>query len=467
MNIMLVNPPIPYRYRMFEYADEEGRKAIQRRILVGPPLGLCELAGMIPDENVVIIDQKTEMDKNPDYDFVGDLIKDIEEFKPEIVGFTCLTAQYNSVKKLISAVKKVNSKILILVGGIHPTLCPEYFNDVEVDIVSLGVGKVSFYQIVQEFKKNKWNADFSKIASIAINKGTSLYFTKSLCDLGYEEYRKNYILDNVFPNRSLVEKYNYIFPFNKQKITYLSTSQGCTHKCNFCGIWPITHGHYFVRDVESIITELKTLSDYKVIRFCDAHTFGDVKKAKELFNRIIEEGLNDKYYFCDLRTDTVIKHPDLIELAVKAGLRAGICGLEATSDEELKSYGKENTIENTRQALIIMNEAGMIVNGNYIIRPDYDEADFERVGRFIEENPIYHSGLTILTPFPGTEQWEELKDQVVIHDLDYYNLTNAVLRTKLPEGEFYKKLTETYKVSGKASQAYFAKYGNANFDKPS
>jgi radical SAM superfamily enzyme YgiQ (UPF0313 family) len=465
MKILLVNPPIPNKFRMFEYADEEGRRAILRRILVGPPLGLCDLAGMLPDEDIVILDQKTELDKDPNYDFVEALAKEVEDFKPEIVGFTCLTAQYNSVKKIISAVKKINSKILTVVGGVHPSLCPEDFTGTDVDIISIGVGKVSFYQIVQEYKRNKDNADYQKIPGLAINRGSSLCYTKSLSELSYEEFQNNHLMDNVFPNRSLTDKYNYIFPQLNKKVQYISTSQGCTHKCNFCTIWPLTHGHYFYREAESIISELKTMDAYPVIRFCDANTFGNVPKAKELFTRIIEEGLNKHQYFGDLRTDTVINHPDLIQLAAKAGLKAVVCGLESTSDEELRSYGKGNSIEATKQALQILNEAGIYVNGNYIIRPDYDEADFERVGRFIEENPIYHSGLTILTPFPGTEQWEELKDQVVIKDLDYYNLTNAVLRTKLPEKEFYEKLTEVYKISGKASQKYFAKYGKPEYEK--
>ncbi|MBU2632040.1 MAG: radical SAM protein, partial [Proteobacteria bacterium] len=88
----------------------------------------------------------------------------------------------------------------------------------------------------------------------------------------------------------------------------------------------------------------------------------------------------------------------------------------------------------------------------------FDEKDFERVGVFIENNPIYFSGFTILTPFPGTEQWDILKNKIVIQDLDYYNLTNAVIKTRLPEKEFYRRVSELYKTGTKARETFLERY---------
>lgn len=460
MNILLVNPPIPYKFRMFEYADEEGRKAIARRVLVGPPLALNELAAVVPEENVIILDQKAELDKNQSYDHIEAIVREMEDFKPQVISFTCLTAQYNSVMKLLEIVKKINPKILTIVGGIHPSSCPEDFIGSKADILALGLGKSSFYHVVQEYKARGELADYSKIPGLGINQGSSFYFTKPLAKISYQEFKRDFLLDNASPNRTLTDKYDYRIPHLDKKVHYVSTSLGCTHRCNFCYLWQMTDGRYFHREVDSIIRELKEMDQYPVIRFCDSNTFGDIKKVRHLFTRIIEEGLNKHFYIADVRTDTVIRYPELIELAAKAGLKVTICGLEATSDEELAQYGKDNTVANIKEALKILNEAGIYVSGNYIIRPDYGEADFDRVARFVEENPIYNSGFTILTPFPGTEQWAELQDQIVIRDYDYYNLTNAVLKTRLPEKDFYDRLTALYRQSGRSAQKYFSIYGN-------
>jgi len=460
VNILLVNPPIPYKFKIGEYCDEDAFSSVKKRVLVGPPLGLNVLAGVVPKENVVILDQKAEYDMNPNYNHEEDIIKYINEMKPEIVGFTCLAAQYNGTVKLLDLVKKVDSNILTMVGGIHPSSIPKDFIGSSADIISIGLGKHSFYNIVQELKKNGKNADFSKIPGLALNRGGSLYFTKPLEDFSYDEFKKTYLMDEVIPNRELTDRYDYKITKANKTLHYLSTSEGCTHKCNFCYLWKMSNGHYYHRSVDAIIDELKNMQRYEFIRFCDANTFGDIKRIKSMFERIIDEGLNQGHIFMgDVRTDTVVNHPELIELAVKAGLRVTVCGLESTSDEELEKYGKNSSVEMTKEGLRILNNQGIFVNGNYIIRPDYEEKDFERIAKFVEENPIYNSAYTILTPFPGTEQWDELQSEIVIRDYDYYNLTNSVLRTKLPEKEFYRNVAELYKTSGKSAMSYFEKYG--------
>lgn len=460
MNILLVNVPVPDVFKIFEYCDDEGKHAITKRVLVGPPLALNELAGTIRDENVYILDEQAELNADSDYDFVEQMLKAVVNFEPQIIGFTCLTAQYNNVIKAIEAVKKHKKNILCVVGGVHPSSAPEDFVNSKVDIISIGLGKYSFRCIVQEFKKDGFNADFMKIPSIAVHKGNGLAYSKSFCDVSYKDFVDKYFMSDTLPNRELTDRYPYLIPNVNRRIHYLCTSQGCTNKCNFCCLWKMTNGFYLHKDTETILKEIATMDNYDVIRFADANTFGDIKRAKELFTRIIEEGFNKKHVFmADVRVDTVTRHPEIIELAVKAGLRIVVCGLEATSDEELKKYGKDIGVSEITDGLNIMNELGIKVNGNYIIRPDYDLKDFENVGRFMEDHPIYNSAMTILTPFPGTQQWNELQDQIVIRNYDYYNLTNCVLKTKLPIDVFYGEIAKLYKVNEKSGEVFKQKYG--------
>lgn len=76
------------------------------------------------------------------------------------------------------------------------------------------------------------------------------------------------------------------------------------------------------------------------------------------------------------------------------------------------------------------------------------------------ENPIFNSGFTVLTPFPGTSLWEEMKDDILNENLDYYNLTNSVVKTTLPEEVFYKRMCKLYKISKKSAEKYIKLYGH-------
>ena len=461
MKVLLVNPPIPHKMRMLEFSDEAGRKAMSLRVMVGPPLALNELAGVIPDEEILILDQKTEQDQNPDYDCLAHLEKTVRDFQPDFVGFTCITAQYNSVKKMLELIKKIDPSIITQAGGLHPTLCTEDFADSKADIIAVGLGKRSFRDVIRELRENGSKADFSHIPGLAFPSAAGMRYTKKLSEFSYQEIKEHFIMDEIMPNRALTDRYDYIIPYEKKRIQYISTSQGCTHKCNFCTIWPVAGGQYFHKSVDLILREIKHMERYPIIRFCDANTFGDLGKARQLFTRILEEGLDHHQYIVDVRTDFVIRHPEIMELAYRAGVRVAICGLESVNEEELKNYGKNSTVQDTIDALRILNQLGMKVNGNYMVTPDYVERDFEALGQFVEENAIFHSGFTILTPFPGTAQWEMYKDRITISDFDYYNLTNAVFDTKLPEPVFYDKVTELYKLAAASRRKFIRQYGSA------
>jgi len=458
MKLLLVNPPIPQKIRMLEFATEEVKKSAARRILLGPPLALNELAGLAPDEEIMIIDQKAEADDDADYNYLHRYEQVFRDFKPDYVGITCIAPQYNSAVNIIKLTKQLNPHTIVNAGGFFATLYPEGFIGTGVDVITLGMGKYSFKRMIEILKTTADLKQLRQTPGLAFDAGGRIEKTPALCSLSIKEIKENYLYDNVMPNRQLTDHYPYIFHHVNQRIHHISTSQGCTHQCNFCCIWQMTQGKYFSKGIENIIAEIKTMEKYPIIRFCDANTFGSVEGSKELFTRIIEEGLNGHFFMADVRADFVAKHPEIMEIAVKAGLKICICGLEAASDEELIAYGKASTVKDTITALKTMNELGIYVVGNYIVKPGYDKQDFDRLARFVQANPIYHSGFTVLTPFPGTAMYEEMKAQITIHDLDYYNLTNAVVETKLPEQKFYESIGELYRVSQQSTDIYRQQY---------
>ena len=52
------------------------------------------------------------------------------------------------------------------------------------------------------------------------------------------------------------------------------------------------------------------------------------------------------------------------------------------------------------------------MTGNFVIDPDWDESDFERLWGFVEQHDLGRAGFTILTPLPGTAYFEELRPRL-------------------------------------------------------
>ena len=142
--------------------------------------------------------------------------------------------------------------------------------------------------------------------------------------------RENFIM----PDRHQLKRWidTYKVGGSPHPSTYVFTSLGCPYRCTFCSIWPQHNGRFQQREVESLITELKNIDDYPVVRFADANTIVDIDFINQLFDRINEEGIR-KTFIMDIRTDTAAKNPKLIGKLAKAGLKVVICGFESYKEE--------------------------------------------------------------------------------------------------------------------------------------
>ena len=154
MRILLVNPPVPDINAIRDHYKAEEEMDLNKRELIGPPLALNDIAGVLRNEEVRIADLKFENDENKNYDLEKAIYNELAAFEPDIVGLTCLTAHVNSAKKILKIVRDLNPKILTIIGGLHTTLNPEDFCMPEVDLVVIGLGKRTMRSIVDAYKAN-------------------------------------------------------------------------------------------------------------------------------------------------------------------------------------------------------------------------------------------------------------------------------------------------------------------------
>ncbi len=218
----------------------------------------------------------------------------------------------------------------------------------------------------------------------------------------------------------------------------VASAAGCPYDCSFCCISPITNGRYLTADIDAVVRDIDHLDQTPVIRLVDANSFGNPKHALQLAEAIATAGIK-KQYMADVRSDTVVRHPQLLKRWKEVGLRAVIIGFEEIDDIALQGLNKDNSAATNREAIRILHDLGLTIVGDFIISPDYTEQQFDRLGDFVRKQKIHLPMYTVLTPLPGTQLYRQMKEQICIHNLDYYTLTNAVLPTRLDEELFYQR----------------------------
>ncbi len=434
MNILLINPPRSPFNAIRTFAPEAAKRFIHKK-LIGPPLGLLTVAAAVRHHDVTVLDMKAEYDCNENAPDMAELaIEYCKKTSPAIVGITVIASEFDSSIAILKAVKQYDKNILTVAGGLHPTLCPTDFAGSAADIICIGQASHTFADIALALETKK---NMSTLSGCMLNTKSGLIPTT-----GKPVLRNYATKDFLMPDRSLIRQWlpAYLAPGGSgQKATYLFTSLGCPFKCSFCSIWPQWDGGFFLRDIESIISELRTLTDYGVVRFADANSVIDADYARRLFDRINQEGLN-KFFIMDIRCDTAANNPDLIAHMAKAGLKVVICGFESFRQNELAAFNKQLDAANIKKAISIFHENGIMIRGNYVVSPDYDDSDFDALAEFANAEKVTYAGYTVLTPMPGTSLYSEMKDQIIDHDLRKYNFFNCVLKTKLPLQTFHEKV---------------------------
>ncbi len=420
MKILLINPPNCGR----SIPEEEYGISSLKMIFRGEPLALEVLAGNLDAHDVKLLDLKVEPDGLENLLGGG-------YYSPELVGFTAVTCEANTVLKLAQTIKKqsLNSTPVIVVGGHHASSDPEFFNRAEFDYVVAGLGKLSFQLLADELASGKKNSSIPGVA--ATRPGKKL-------DFGGKRYSLVDLVDHKAPRYELVEKYRqkYVMSGVGGQVGFVATAFGCTHSCFFCSIPAMTGGRYLSHSVSAIVRDIQLLPDIPLIRFVDANTFGDLQSARILAEKILQLDLKKKIV-ADIRADTVVRNPELLRLWHRAGLTAVVIGFEEIDDGRLRGMNKKSSLAVNIEALNILAEIGIKVIGDFIISPDYTAEDFARLSRFIEDSTISLPIPSILTPIPGTPLFRKCRDILEIKDLDYYTFSNAVLPTVLPKKEFY------------------------------
>jgi radical SAM superfamily enzyme YgiQ (UPF0313 family) len=192
----------------------------------------------------------------------------------------------------------------------------------------------------------------------------------------------------------------------KLNTTPIMTSWGCPFACNFCSVTAMFGRKYRFRSAESVVAEIEDKRPTRIF-FYDDNFAADKKRLKTLLQMMIDRGLVIPWS-AQVRTD-VVRDAELLDLMRRSGGELVYLGLESVNQATLDGYEKSQTVEDIEKAIRILHDYGIRSHGMFVLGADTDTVQTVRdTVRFAVKNHIDTVMLNILTPLPGTPQYEDL-----------------------------------------------------------
>ncbi|OMP32850.1 B12-binding domain-containing radical SAM protein [Mangrovimonas sp. DI 80] len=340
-----------------------------------PSLGLLTLASHTPENWNIIYKELDNFSES-------DILEIISE-KPDIIAFSSLTARINETYELCKRFKEIG--ITVAIGGLHVSAMPEEATKF-ADIIIQGEGEIIWETILKDFQNNELKSIYSSISNPKYN------FKFKFCKVPKYE-----LLD--------ISKYN--------RLT-IQTTRGCPLNCSFCAA-SRTISAYKKKSISQIEKELNKILEVwerPFIELADDNTFVDKKWSRELLTLFGK--YNIKWF---TETDISIAYNDeLLELLAKSNCAQVLIGFETANKRGLKGIDrkdwKHKQFDNYLKAIDKIQSYGISVNGCFILGFDTDTKDtFKETEQFIIDSNLSEVQITLLTPFPGTELYNQLKSQ--------------------------------------------------------
>jgi len=364
------------------------------------PLGVAYLAAFLEREGYDVKVYDESPNSQPLRNF-------LEEFRPDIVGISCMTSTYEKSRQFAKEVKKYNSQIPVVFGGIHPTSTPEEtLKDEFVDFVIVGEGELTFSDLLKELKGGK---HFSGLKGLAFKEDGKIIINER------RELIKD--LDSIpMPARHLFNMEYYVQRWNWPRGHWLKTanmmsSRGCPYSCIFCASKVMFGQTFRASSVKRTVDEVEHLvKDYgfECVSFSDDTFAVDKQRAIEIAREIKRRNLNVLTRY-QLRANTCDE--DLIIELKQAGCIQVDIGVESGSDRVLKILEKGITSEQIRKAFSVLKKHGVKSSATFIIGiPGETMEDIEMSRKLAEGINSDYTQFFILTPYPGTPLYNFAKE---------------------------------------------------------
>lgn len=340
-------------------------------------------------------------------------------FKPDIIAITVNTFQVRYANEYLEIIKSIDSDILTVIGGPHPSaIWLQSLSDfVGADIAVMGEGEFTFLDIVEDKPLNN-------IQGIC-------YGGKRNVDRPHTTNLNHIPLTDL----SLVDINRYSGMADGSKSMFIMASRGCPFQCTYCNK-SVFGSQVRFREPSKIIDEIKWLHNQYGINhiYFQDDTFNLNRLwINEILNLIIDNGLNKNIsYMAPFRANKNLVDTELLRLVKAANFKTIFYGVESGNQEMLDRMHKGLKIKEIKRAFGLTHGVGIQTVAAFIMGlPGETTATIKDTLELWQIIKPTYSGFTIATPFPNTPFEKEIKDNGHILNSNYnkYRCGGSYIRT--------------------------------------
>jgi radical SAM superfamily enzyme YgiQ (UPF0313 family) len=364
------------------------RPLYMNRALYSPLAGLLAVAASIPRDQyeVILTDENIEV-----IDF---------DLKADLVGISAMTSYVNRGYEIADQFR--TRGVPVVMGGVHPSFMPQEALK-HCDAVVIGEVELVIDRLLDDLSHGSMRGS-------------------------YKSQALHSMVGMPMPRYDLLKKHRYV---NR---TFIQTSRGCHQGCTFCAE-PLMNGLKFrYRPVDEVVREMENCGS-RFISINDADFFGTPERPKQVMRAMKGRGFRWQAGV----TSKLAQDDEMLELAADSGCTMLSIGFESISRATLKSVHKHvNRPENFAALVEKIHSYGIMVFGLFMFGFDGDDRSvFEETVRFNRESNYDACAYSVLTPYPGTLTWYEMKkaNRIISFDWDKYDQGQVVYRPAQMSGD--------------------------------
>jgi radical SAM superfamily enzyme YgiQ (UPF0313 family) len=327
------------------------------------PLQLGVLAGLTPESVTLTL--------------VDDRCEDMRYETPtDLAAITVETFTARRAYEIAGEYRKRG--VPVVLGGFHPTLCPEEAIQ-HGDSIVIGDAESVWLDVLDDAASGNLRPRYSSRESQPQRGG-------------------------VLPRRDLFRGKGYL------PISLIQFGRGCQNQCDYCAVGSYSERKNVHRPIGEVVREIRA-QRRDLLFFVDDNIVADREAARDLFRALVPLQIK----WVSQGTLDMVEDGELMDLMVRSGCLGHVIGFETLDPRNLRASGKPNRLDPVSgydAQVRALRSYGLQTWAAFTLGYEYDTPD--SLGALLEfalRHRFAFAAFNVLMPYPGTPFYDRLKQE--------------------------------------------------------